>query len=133
MTAAAPVAWEEMTMEDQAVVLQRLQAVLEDEPAAVRWWMVHAYEAAQRTLPKAIEYGSVELIEAGRILARLTNQTDRSDQAAMEAQIYQYMIGKMSRWTAAMSRGERVSDDTIFDLMVYATMVRKIRETGEWP
>ena len=101
--------------------------------ASVAWWVADAQENAEKTMPKAIEYGSIELVEAGRTLARLMGRPNVSDQEAMETQIYQYVMGKMGRWTAAMSRGERVSDDTIFDLLVYATMVRKIRETGEWP
>lgn len=106
----------------------------QDDPhPAVEWWVEDAREVAEATMPKAIEYGSIELVEAGRTLARLMGLPDVSDQAAMETQIYQYVMGKMGRWTAAMARGERVSDDTILDLMVYATMVRKIRQTGEWP
>lgn len=101
--------------------------------ASVAWWVADAQENAEKTMPKAIEYGSVELVEAGRTLARLMGRPDVSDQEAMETQIYQYVMGKMGRWTAALSRGERVSDDTVFDILVYATMVRKIRETGEWP
>ena len=100
------------------------------------WWMQHAYEEAAHTLPKAIEYGSTELQEAGHILASLMSkpiEEPMSDAAAMETQIYQYVLGKVGRWTAAMRRGDRVSDDTLFDIGVYVTMVRKIRDTGEWP
>lgn len=101
--------------------------------ASVAWWVSDAKENAEKTMPKAIEYGSIELVEAGRTLARLMGRPDVSDQEAMETMIWSYVMGKMGRWTAALSRGERVSDDTIFDILVYATMVRKIRETGEWP
>lgn len=102
------------------------------EHPLISWWVAYARDAAERTVPKAVEYGSVELVEAGRTLARLMGRGEVSDQEAMEVQIYQYVMGKMGRWTAAMSRDERVSDDTIFDILVYATMVAKIRETGEW-
>lgn len=111
----------------------RYQEDISPHDPAVAWWLDDAREVAEATMPKAIEYGSIELVEAGRTLARLMGRPDVSDQEAMETQIYQYVMGKMGRWTAAMSRGERVSDDTIFDLMVYAVMVRKIRQTGEWP
>ncbi len=104
-----------------------------EDPPAVAWWLADAREVAEATMPKAVEYGSIELVEAGRTLARLMGRPNVSDQEAMEVQIYQYVMGKMGRWTAAMSRGERVSDDTVFDILVYATMVRKIRQTGEWP
>lgn len=109
-----------------------MPAPREDHPA-VAWWLADAREVAEATMPKAVEYGSIELVEAGRTLARLIGRPDVSDQEAMETQIYQYVMGKMGRWTAAMSRGERVSDDSILDILVYATMVRKIRQTGEWP
>lgn len=105
----------------------------EQDHPVVAWWLADAREVAEATVPKAIEYGSIELVEAGRTLARLMGRDEVSDQEAMETQIYQYVMGKMGRWTAAMGRGERVSDDTVFDILVYATMVRKIRQTGEWP
>ena len=112
-------------------LVRQIYRDLEDHPI-VAWWLADAREVAEATVPKAVEYGSVELIEAGRTLARLMGRDEVSDQEAAEVQIYQYVMGKMGRWTAALSRGERVSDDTILDLMVYATMVRKIRQTGEW-
>ena len=101
--------------------------------ASVAWWVADARENAEKTMPKAIEYGSVELIEAGRTLARLMGRPHVSDQEAMETMIWSYVQGKMGRWTAALNRGERVSDDTILDIQIYATMVKKIRDTGEWP
>lgn len=103
----------------------------EDHPA-VAWWLADAREVAEATMPKAVEYGSTELIETGRVLADQMGMGSVSDQEAMEVTIYAYMLGKMGRWSSAIKRGARVSDDTILDLQVYATMIRKIRQTGEW-
>lgn len=104
----------------------------QEEPT-LAWWVTDAREVAEATIPKAVEYGSTELIEAGRTLARLMGRPDVSDQEAMETMIWSYMAGKMGRWTAALNRGERVSDDTVLDIQVYATMVRRIRQAGVWP
>lgn len=127
--------------EKLAAVFEGISAVLAsqgiDSPL-VHWWVQDAVEEALHTAPKAEEYGSTELAEAGQILASmlanpLGNQTPVNRQAAMETQIYQYVLGKVGRWTAAMRRGDRVSPDTLFDIGVYVKMVRKIRETGDWP
>lgn len=83
-------------------------------------------------LQKAAEYGSVELIEAGRTLSSIMQIDDIPDSWAAENQIYQYVLGKLGRWTAAMRRGEQVSQDTVHDIFVYSLMVLKLRETGEW-
>ncbi|AOE44402.1 hypothetical protein SEA_GHOBES_51 [Gordonia phage Ghobes] len=102
----------------------------------VHWWVQHALQEAIPTVAKAKEYGTVELVEAGRLLAsQLVGYQGQTvtDQEALELQVYQYVVGKLGRWTAAVRRGEQVSDDTLFDLGVYATLVQKARETGEWP
>ena len=101
----------------------------------IHWWMYSSLGDALATAPKAEEYGSVELAEAGHILASLMANpiAPYSNAAAMETQIFQYVLGKIGRWVAAMRRGERVSNDTLFDIGIYVNMVRKIRETGEWP
>ncbi|WIC89821.1 hypothetical protein SEA_SAPO_51 [Gordonia phage Sapo] len=102
----------------------------------VHWWVQHSLQEALPTVAKAKEYGTVELVEAGRLLgSQLTGYQGKpvNDQQALELQVYQYVVGKLGRWTAAVRRGEPVSDDTLFDLGVYARLVQKARETGEWP
>lgn len=98
----------------------------------VRWWVELSSEEAERTVPKAIEYGADDLIEIGRSLAAVVELDLEPDEAA-EWGIYFYMIGKIGRWTAAIRDRRRVSDDTIFDIKVYATMVQRIRAAGGWP
>lgn len=128
-----------MTIEQEAQVMEGLSAVLSsnriDSPL-IHWWIHNAFSEAIATAPKAEEYGSAELAEAGHVLSSLLAipiESPTSDAAAMETQIFQYVLGKIGRWTAAMRRGERVSDDTLFDIGIYVKMVLKIRETGEWP
>lgn len=108
----------------------------DDPDPAVVWWIQQAYDEATQTLKKAHEYGSTELVYAGRVMAQVhSRMEDRelSDMQAAELQIYQYVLGKMGRWTAAMRRGEFVSDDTLLDIGVYVRMVQKMRSTGTWP
>ena len=128
-----------MTIENEAQILEGISAVLSsngiDSPL-IHWWMQDAFAEAMATAPKAEEYGSTELAEAGHVLGSLLAkplENPVSDAAAMETQIFQYVLGKMGRWVAAMRRGDRVSDDTLFDIGVYVRMARKIRETGVWP
>lgn len=128
-----------MPIEQEAAILDGISAVLSSngiESPLVHWWIHNAFSEAIATAPKAEEYGSAELAEAGHVLSSLLAipiERPTSDAAAMETQIFQYVLGKIGRWTAAMRRGDRVSDDTLFDIGVYVKMVRKIRETGEWP
>jgi hypothetical protein len=98
----------------------------------VTWWTDLAVFEADRTVPKAIEYGADDLIEIGHALAAVSGKDLEPDEAA-EWGIYFYMIGKIGRWTAAVRDGRRPSDDTIFDIKVYATMVQRIRAAGGWP
>ena len=126
-----------MTRELEAQVLEGLSAVLSsnglDSPL-IHWWIGFAFAEVMATAPKAEEYGSTELVEAGAVLqSMLSHPIGTSDASAMEVQIYLYVLGKIGRWTAAMRCGERVSDDTLFDIGVYVRMAQKIRDTGEWP
>lgn len=99
----------------------------------VAWWEKLASSDARTTVPKAVEYGSADLIEIGRAMARATGRPGLSDTEAAELGIYFYVVGKLGRWTAAVEENRPVSDDTLFDISVYITMVRRIRATGGWP
>lgn len=99
----------------------------------IKWWTSQAEKDAQTTVPKAIEYGSADLIEIGRAMARAARRPNLTDAQAAELGIYFYVVGKLGRWTAAVEEGRPVSDDTLFDISVYITMVRRVRATGGWP
>lgn len=97
------------------------------------WWLSTAQADMAMVAPKAVEYGSVELEEMGAALARMMGRSDLSRVRRVELACWFYAMGKMQRWTAAVTRGEFVSDDTLTDLGVYTLMVRRAREAGTWP
>jgi hypothetical protein len=109
----------------------------------IEWWMDKANTDVTQLVDKMIEYGGlgrasdlaeigVKMIELGMPKPDSTEVVDYPAYAA-EVGIYFYMVGKMSRWSAALEAGRQVSDDTIHDLKIYATMVQRIREAGGWP
>lgn len=97
------------------------------------WWLSTAQADMAMVAPKAVEYGSVELEEMGAALARMMGRSGLSRARRVELACWFYAMGKMQRWTAAVTRGEFVSDDTLTDLGVYTLMVRRAREAGTWP
>lgn len=110
--------------------------VLVPTPEAVEadlraWWETNSDHDLESTIPKAIEYGSESMIEYGRTLARVAGRKV-SEAEALEWAIFAYIVGKVGRWTAAVQRGEKVSEDTLKDIEIYAKMARKVRQTGTW-
>jgi len=98
------------------------------------WWMENARQAVEHVTPKAVEYSAIDLIEYGRTLALVMDIGHPiSDEEATEIGIWGYLVGKVARWTGAIKEGRRVSDDTIFDIKIYATMAERSREVGGWP
>ena len=102
------------------------------ENLLTEWWMDKAEEEVRRTVPKAIEYGSTDLAQIGHDLAAMAGRKVGDEEAA-ELGIMFYARGKMSRWIDAVIRGDRVSDDTLFDLGVYVRMAQRVRDAGGWP
>jgi hypothetical protein len=96
------------------------------------WWMDLAKEEVDKVVPKAVEYGALDLIDIGRDLARTAGR-EVSDEEAAEMGIYFYIRGKLARWTDALVRNDRPSDDTLHDLGVYVRMAQRVRATGAWP
>lgn len=96
------------------------------------WWIKTAEADASAVVPKALEYGSNSLEQVGRKMAALKGIKVNKAQA-LELGCYFYALGKMERWTDAVLKGQLPSDDTVLDLKIYATMVQRIRETGDWP
>jgi hypothetical protein len=102
------------------------------EEQLTEWWLQLAREEIQRTVPKAVEYSATDLADIGHQIARTAGRKV-SDEEAAELGVYFYLVGKLARWTGAVTQGERPSDDTIFDMGVYIRMVQRIRATGGWP
>lgn len=96
------------------------------------WWRGLAETEIERTVPKAQEYGSTDLRDIGRTLATVAGR-EVSDEEAVEIGIYFYLVGKLARWTDSVKRGDRPSDDTLFDIGVYVRMAQRVRAVGGWP
>ena len=98
-----------------------------------QWWLAMANEEIERTVPKAIEYGSTDLAEIGHQMLAAGLHEGNHETSTEELGVYFYMVGKMARWTDAIRAGRRVSDDTLFDLGIYVRMVQRVRAAGGWP
>ena len=96
------------------------------------WWLDAARAEAAAVIPKAVEYGANSLIEVGRSMARIA-QREVSDEEAIEMAIAFYISGKLGRWIDAMAVGRRPSDDSIWDIGIYAKMAQRNRAAGSWP
>lgn len=103
------------------------------------WWIEQAIAEANGVIPKMEEYGglgrAVDLVDIGRDLLRSQQvpESEITDEWATETGIYFYIRGKIGRWTAAITRGDRISDDTLKDISVYCRMAQRARQVGGWP
>ena len=102
------------------------------------WWIRQADEDARRTAPKTDEYGgtgdgSADLRVMGYALAELCGMHDAPEPVKLEMACWFYALGKVSRLISDYKQGQPGKADTWFDLSVYATMARRIQETGRWP
>lgn len=101
------------------------------------WWTKTAEAEIDMVVKKAVEYGgngaAIDLIQIGQDLAAIAKLTPISDEEATELGIYFYLRGKVSRWTAALAEGRRVSNDTLLDIGIYVRMAQRNRQVGGWP
>lgn len=102
------------------------------EHQLAEWWRQCADDEIAKTVPKAVEYGSTDLIDIGRNVARLSGRKVDDRQAA-ELGVFFYLEGKFARWRSAIMEDRDVSEDTLFDIGVYVRMAQRIREFGGWP
>lgn len=96
-----------------------------------QWWLDHAQVEADQTVRKMREYGSADLVAVGAQVASLANRGVSSEQQAFEIGCLFYLIGKLERVVSATQRDEQASDDTWFDIAIYAKMVQAKR-AGAW-
>jgi hypothetical protein len=108
---------------------ERLKAIMHKENNLEQWWMDNAQNGYQRTMPKVAEYGANDLVHIGQTLARCMDWNCTQQQAA-EIGVWFYLQGKIARAFEAIERRELPSDDTAFDIKIYATMIERIRENG---
>lgn len=102
------------------------------EAALTSWWMDKAAQETSAVVPKAVEYGATDLRDIGKDLADCMGR-EVTDEEATELGIFFYLRGKLSRWVDAVKRGDRPSDDTIYDIGVYCRMAQRNRDAGGWP
>ncbi len=95
-----------------------------------KWWTEQAAATAEATASKCEEYGSADLYGLGRNVARIAG-ADVDDAQAFELGCLFYVLGKIERAISAAERDDVASDDTWFDLAVYANMVLAHR-AGVW-
>lgn len=102
------------------------------------WWRQVAEDEIGRTVPKAMEYGSADLKIIGEALLLAMPKLaegltlEERQKVGQELGIAFYLLGKTSRLFGAYERGRLPSDDTWFDIGIYAKMARRVREAGEW-
>lgn len=101
--------------------------------ALTNWWIDLAHEEVDRVVPKAVEYGSTDLMEVGRQLANVMGWDGLGHEEHTELGIYFYLLGKLARWTDAVRERRRPSDDTLHDIGVYVRMAQRTRAVGGWP
>lgn len=102
------------------------------ESVVTEWWLKRAKEEAESVVPKAVEYGSNSLMQLGRKMAQLQGR-EVGDDEALELGCWANLIQKVERMTDSVMRGERCSDDTVYDIGIYIKMVQRIRDVGSWP
>jgi hypothetical protein len=103
------------------------------------WWIEHAQAEIDMVVPKAIEYGSVDLKVMGEALVHLLPKAvladmDRTEKekVGQEMACAFYALGKVARVFGAFEQGRLPSVDTWLDLGIYCRMAQRIRETGVW-
>lgn len=110
---------------------------MEPEPQSLeQWWVDQATTEAANLAAKVTEYGgegrAVDLIDIGRQIAAIGGR-EVSEAEAQEIGCAFYACGKMGRIMVALREGRMPSDDSWYDLGVYARMVQRIRAVGGWP
>lgn len=104
------------------------------------WWRRASERQIERTVPKALEYGAGDLVKIGRDTLQMVGYANEyhntsyiSDGYCIEVGILWYLNGKVARALEAVKEGRAISDDTWFDIGVYAMMAQYAREKGQWP
>lgn len=96
------------------------------------WWETYSQQTLERTVPKAVRYGSKSMEMLGSALAMMVPRERRSRKLALQMACCMYAFGKLGRAWAALLRGEDPDHDDWFDLEIYARMGAHVAEKGEW-
>lgn len=97
------------------------------------WWRGVSDSDAAKTLPKAQEYGSADLrLMGAAMLELLPNGEELPPRLGQEMAIAFYLLGKIARMIGAYAGGQEPSLDTLMDTRIYAMMLQRVRDKGEW-
>jgi hypothetical protein len=96
-----------------------------------QWLEDHMQEVFGKTIPKAVEYGSHDLLMMGEEMFALFPQL-KGVVSPEELAIAFYIRGKIARLFGAYAQGKLPSDDTWLDTEVYAQMAQYVRQNGRW-
>lgn len=103
------------------------------------WWMETSEADLNAVVPKAVQYGGADLEVMGEAMQHLIPKEARKklgelrcQKMGLEMAVAFYALGKVARLYGAFEQGRMPSEDTWFDLEIYARMGRRVRETGSW-
>lgn len=102
-------------------------------PELFEWMAKHQLELRKMADAKASEYGSLDLVLMGNILADLIPGLSQDGADRIQAAIAFYALGKLSRVFSALQEGKPAPTDSWLDLEVYALMAQRVMEIGDWP
>jgi hypothetical protein len=118
---------------------QTMQQDLADQLSEIiAWWEQVARADANRTIPKALEYGASDLDMMGTAMLGMAGHqwdaapADERRQIGQEMAALFYLQGKVARAISALQQGRLASADTLFDITVYSMMLRRMRDFGSW-
>lgn len=106
------------------------------------WWRTLAEYDLARVLPKAREYSAYDMVLIGKATADLVGfapvyrgpyEEDIEEGVYAEIGCWFYILGKVGRAIGAIKEGRLPSEDTAMDTRIYATMISRIKQCGEWP
>lgn len=103
-----------------------------------QWWLDTAAQDFTAISSKIAEYGgsrggSADLRLMGDNLAELLGW-DKADEATRQSlACWLYLQGKIARLVSDFQQQRPPKDDTLLDISVYAMMMRRLKETGNWP
>jgi hypothetical protein len=92
-----------------------------------RWWIETSEEDCNAYQAKAREYGSADLEVMGVAMEKLHPNVLMTRETGIEMALAFYLLGKIARMIGGYAVGQRPSDDTLHDIVVYAMMVRRRR------
>jgi hypothetical protein len=105
----------------------------EQQAELMEWWRGVTEADIDKMLPKVTEYGAYDLSVVGSTLVdMLPWDQNTPERVKQEVGCFFYLLGKMARMASAYKEGRLPSDDTLHDIVVYAMMIRRIRDRGEW-